>query len=127
MTMKNKYYQSMLLFWNLTHNFVFQVYHICICREGYGGDDCSIKLKSYNLVWSTLYSYKKINLNESSVNLPSGRIGHSLLSVRNKLSEKEDLWLFGGHSSSFGFSDDLFLYNTSSFQWTKVRKLYDNK
>ncbi|XP_035218074.1 multiple epidermal growth factor-like domains protein 8, partial [Stegodyphus dumicola] len=95
-----------------------KMYGICVCTNGFGGNDCSIKSSVHHLVWSTMYIYQQTIRNDSIIHLPSGRIGHSLIALKDVHSEH--LLLFGGYSSNFGCLNDLFIYNTSSHLWMEI-------
>ncbi|XP_054720538.1 multiple epidermal growth factor-like domains protein 8 [Uloborus diversus] len=96
-------------------------YHLCICEVHYGGPDCSVKLLNHHLLWTNLYDSQHAFWNESFLHhFPRRRIGHSLLAVKDNLTNTENLYLFGGYSPEVGYLDDLFFYNLSSYRWSKI-------
>ncbi|GBM96414.1 Multiple epidermal growth factor-like domains protein 8 [Araneus ventricosus] len=98
-------------------------YNACLCEKGFGGEDCSVKLMLHHLSWHTPYNHQKVSHDLSS-QLPVGRIGHSLVTITDNTGS-ENLLLFGGYSSSAGYLNDLFLYNTSSKHWRKIVTEYN--
>ncbi|KAG1714971.1 Multiple epidermal growth factor-like domains protein 8 [Nymphon striatum] len=87
----------------------------CVCKEGYGGNDCSIELKYGDIVWTTLFNPNTIqeDLIKPAKSLP--RMGHSLHALADG-----HLLMFGGYSLTGGVRNDLFLLNIEKNSWHQI-------
>lgn len=87
-----------------------------MCQKGYGGDDCSVKLKYGDIVWMTLFNPNTIqeDLIKPAKSIP--RMGHSLHFLNDG-----HLLMFGGYSFTEGVMNDLYLLNIEKNSWNKVR------
>ncbi|CAM1295013.1 MEGF8 (predicted) [Pycnogonum litorale] len=87
----------------------------CICKDGYGGDDCSVGLQNNEIVWKTLFDPEsvEIDLKRPSKSIP--RMGHSLHAISDG-----HLLMFGGYSLSGGVKNDLYLLNVDKNNWHKI-------
>lgn len=90
-------------------------YGHCVCTPEFAGQDCSIKIKDSQLVFTELFNseYLADHLDHLRKTLP--RFGHSLVADR-----RGSLCMFGGYSLSHGPLNDIRLFDTKNNTWMPV-------
>ena len=104
-----------LFSFQLTYFFCCQDLNKCICKSNYGGFACSKRLDRTGAVFSPVGDLM-------TGYGPSHRTGHSLASC-----DDGSLYMFGGYSFGFGIMNDLWKFDSGSYQWTLLRPATDEE
>lgn len=90
-------------------------YGRCLCSDGWGGVDCSQKIRSSNIVFTELFNSQLLSGDLEHLRKTLPRFGHSLVADR-----RGSLWMFGGYSLSHGHLNDIRQYDTKNNTWLQV-------
>jgi hypothetical protein len=101
---------------------MLQGYGRCLCEPGYGGEDCSVRLRGvHGLVFSQLFRASALSDNFDHLRKTLPRFGHSVAADR-----RGALWVFGGFSLSHGPLNDIRLFDTKNNTWMQVIVIWLN-